>query len=144
LTRELPLTRGLVDADDRQALRELQDIILNGGLRLPGFDHWRERVASKPSDPDDVRWDCSCGYSGSPEKVQRHWRACRDFANVIVEADARDVADDALAGLVAARAIQEQIAVGAGVLTEQPRGAATLPPCRSDVPRPGGRVGPVA
>ena len=54
---------------------ELRDIILNGGLRLPGFDHWRERASSKPSDPDDVRWDCSCGYSGAPEKVQKHWAA---------------------------------------------------------------------
>ena len=50
-------------------------IILRGGLRLPGFDHYRERATSKPSDPDDVRWDCSCGYSGSPETVERHWTA---------------------------------------------------------------------
>lgn len=52
---------------------DLRDIILNGGLRLPGFDHWRTRSSSKPSDPDDVRWECSCGYAGSPETVQRHW-----------------------------------------------------------------------
>lgn len=53
----------------------LSDIILDGGLRLPGFDHWRERASSNPSDPDDIRWDCSCGYSGSPETIQRHWHA---------------------------------------------------------------------
>lgn len=53
----------------------LRDVILNGGLKLPGFDHWRARATSKPSDPDDVRWECSCGYAGSPESVQRHWRA---------------------------------------------------------------------
>ena len=58
-------------------LREAHDIILNGGLRVPGFDHWRERASSKPSDPDDIRWDCSCGYAGSPETVQRHWSALR-------------------------------------------------------------------
>ena len=64
---------------DRPSLREaaLEHIILDGGLRLPDFDHWRERASSKPSDPDDVRWDCSCGYSGSPEKVRRHWAALR-------------------------------------------------------------------
>ena len=56
-------------------LRELRWIVLNGGLQLPGFDHSRERATSKPSDPDDIRWDCSCGYAGSPATVRRHWIA---------------------------------------------------------------------
>lgn len=56
---------------------ELRDIILDGGLRVPGFDHWRERASSKPSDPDDTRWDCVCGYSGSSERVKRHWASLR-------------------------------------------------------------------
>ena len=55
------------------ALDELRWIILRGGLRVPSFAHWRERATSKPSDPDDIRWDCSCGYAGSPETVERHW-----------------------------------------------------------------------
>jgi hypothetical protein len=56
-------------------MSDLRWIILDGGLRLPGFDHWRERATSKPSDPDDIRWDCSCGYAGSPETVRKHWSA---------------------------------------------------------------------
>ena len=46
--------------------------LIDCGGRLPEWKHWRERVSSKPSDPDDVRWDCSCGYSGNPDKVLSH------------------------------------------------------------------------
>lgn len=60
-----------------EALRAAEWVILRGGLRLPDFGHWLERSTSKPSDPDDVRWECSCGYAGSPETVERHWTAMR-------------------------------------------------------------------
>jgi hypothetical protein len=58
-------------------VERLANIILDGGLRLPGFDHWRESRSTKPSDPDDERWVCVCGVAGSPEFVQRHWAAMR-------------------------------------------------------------------
>jgi hypothetical protein len=58
-------------------VERLASIILDGGLRLPDFDHWRESRSNKPSDPDDERWVCVCGVAGSPEFVQRHWAAMR-------------------------------------------------------------------
>jgi hypothetical protein len=66
----------MTDQERRSVTVEtLRWIILRGGLRLPDFDHWRTSATSKPSDPDDIRWDCSCGYAGSPEAVERHWTA---------------------------------------------------------------------
>lgn len=58
-------------------IEALEAALLDGGLLVPGFDHWRVQSSSKPSDPGDIRWDCSCGYAGSPETVRRHWAALR-------------------------------------------------------------------
>ncbi len=59
-------------------VKRLERQVLDLGGRLKGFEHWRSASSAKPSDPDDVRWECSCGYAGSPETVQRHWAVHRD------------------------------------------------------------------
>jgi hypothetical protein len=51
--------------------------VLDLGGRLEGFDHWRSAASSKASDPDDIRWECVCGYAGSPDTVRRHWEVHR-------------------------------------------------------------------
>lgn len=47
--------------------------VLQLGGRLDGFGHTLIEESSKPSDPSDIRWDCLCGYAGSPKKIKRHW-----------------------------------------------------------------------
>jgi len=74
-TSPAPMGSSSVPDADPAPLDDLRWIILRGGLRVPGFDHWLEHSSSKPSDPDDVRWECVCGYAGSPERVERHWSA---------------------------------------------------------------------
>jgi hypothetical protein len=58
-------------------VERLQMQVLRLGGILEGFEHaapWTNR-SSKPSDPDDVRWECLCGIGGAPERVERHWLA---------------------------------------------------------------------
>ena len=57
----------------RAEVERLRWSVLQLGGRLNGFDHALIEESSKPSDPSDIRWDCLCGYGGSPEKVRRHW-----------------------------------------------------------------------
>ena len=54
-------------------VERLRWAVLQLGGRLGNFGHALVEESSKPSDPSDVRWDCLCGYGGSPEKVRRHW-----------------------------------------------------------------------
>ena len=49
--------------------------VLRLGGKLDGFTHWRVSSSSKPSDPDDVAWECACGLCRSPEHIERHWKA---------------------------------------------------------------------
>ena len=56
----------------------LRAALLGAGGHLPEWEHWRVRATSKPSDPDDIRWDCACGYAGSPDTVRKHWTAMGD------------------------------------------------------------------
>lgn len=53
----------------------LRRYVLRLGGRLNGFDHTLSDWSEKPSDPDDVRWECLCGYAGAPGRVMRHWEA---------------------------------------------------------------------
>lgn len=57
--------------DERTALAALDTIDAALASSRPE-PHYVVRTTSKPSDPDDVRDECSCGYANSPEKVAAH------------------------------------------------------------------------
>ncbi len=62
-----------LDVPTQQRITALEREILNLGGVLGFFEHGVATRSSKPSDPDDVRWECLCGIGGSPERVRRHW-----------------------------------------------------------------------
>ena len=56
-------------------MTDLRMEVLRLGGKLDGFTHWRVSSSSKPSDPDDVAWECACGLCRAPEHIERHWKA---------------------------------------------------------------------